>query len=171
MKLIVGLGNPGRKYNKTRHNIGFYILDNYLNKPKWSKKFNSEYVEMVINTQKVIFVKPQTYMNLSGNSVKMFVDYYKISMDDILVIHDDKDLDFGKNKIKNNSSSGGHNGIESIIKSLGSKSFNRLKIGVGAQYSISTADFVLSNFSKIERKHIKDNLNSYYEMIEEFISK
>ncbi len=171
MKLIVGLGNPGRKYKKTRHNIGFYLLDNYLNKPKWSKKFNSEYVEMLINNKKVIFIKPQTYMNLSGNSVKMFVDYYKISLEDVLIIQDDKDLEFGKTRIKKDSSSGGHNGIESIIKSLGSQNFNRLKIGVGAQYSISTADFVLSNFSKIEIKFIQDNINSYYEIIEEFISK
>lgn len=171
MKLVVGLGNPDKKYHKTRHNIGFYVLDNYLDNPKWSTKFNAEYFETIIDTDKIIFIKPQTYMNLSGNSVKLFVDYYDINAADILVVQDDLDLEFGKIRIKKNSSSGGHNGIKSIIDCLGTKKFNRLKIGIGNQNNIEDADYVLSNFSKSELDNINKDLSLYFEIIDEFIKK
>lgn len=169
MKLIVGLGNPGRKYNKTRHNIGFHILDEYISNKKWTKKFNSLCFEKLIDNNKVIFLKPQTFMNLSGNAVKLVVDYYKINLDNILVIHDDLDLEFGKIKLKYDSNSGGHNGVESIIKNLGSKKFNRLKIGINTQYNIDAANFVLSNFTREEFKTINNELTNYFEIINEFI--
>lgn len=171
MKLIVGLGNPEKKYNKTRHNIGFYILDNYLKNPKWSKKFNAKYIETAINGEKVIFVKPETYMNLSGNAVKQFFDYYNIKAENILIIQDDLDMDFGKIRLKNDSSSGGHNGIESIINSLGTREFYRLKIGIGSHYNIEAANHVLGKFSRSEMQKINNDLSLYFTVIDEFIAK
>ena len=111
MKLVVGLGNPGKEYHNTRHNIGFNVVDYYLNKKKidlkWSKKFDGEYLITDINNEKVIFLKPTTFMNLSGISVRKIVDYYQISLDDILIISDDLDLNIGVFKLKANGSSGG----------------------------------------------------------------
>ena len=130
MKIIVGLGNPGSSYNDTRHNVGFIVLDNYLGDVKWKKKFNAEYYEEIINGEKVLFVKPLTYMNLSGDAVVQFVNYYDIDLSDILVVHDDLDLKFGTYKLKTNSCDGGHYGIKSIINRLNSKDFARLKIGI-----------------------------------------
>jgi PTH1 family peptidyl-tRNA hydrolase len=157
MKIIVGLGNPGSSYNDTRHNVGFIVLDNYLGDVKWKKKFNAEYYEEIINGEKVLFVKPLTYMNLSGDAVVQFVNYYDIDLSDILVVHDDLDLKFGTYKLKTNSSDGGHNGIKSIINRLNSKDFARLKIGISHDRSIDTKDYVLGNFSKEERKIIVKN--------------
>ena len=122
MKLIIGLGNPGKEYENTRHNIGFMVLDNYLKDSSWQKKYNALYTTEIINNEKVIFVKPETYMNLSGNSVIEFINFYKIENKDILVIHDDLDLPFGKIRVKTNSSAGGHNGIKSIINRIDRKS-------------------------------------------------
>lgn len=112
MKLIIGLGNPGREYEKTRHNIGFMFLEHYISKKNmntynWQKKFNSLYLQSEINGEKVIFLKPQTYMNLSGEAVRNFVNFFKININDILVISDDLDLLVGNFKLKLNGSSGG----------------------------------------------------------------
>ena len=148
MKLIVGLGNPDKKYENTRHNIGFMIVDNFLGNVKYKKKFNGLYYETIINNQKVIFLKPQTYMNNSGLSVIEFVNYYDINNEDIMVIQDDLDIDLGKIRFKINSSSGGHNGIKSIINCLNSDSFFRMKIGINSENRFDTIDFVLSDFSK-----------------------
>ena len=118
MKLIVGLGNPGKEYENTRHNIGFMILDNYLKDAVWTNKYKGLVTTLNINNDKVIFLKPVTYMNLSGESVREIVNFYKINIEDILIIHDDLDLSLGKIRIKKNSSDGGHNGIKSIINNL-----------------------------------------------------
>ncbi len=150
MKLIVGLGNPDQKYENTRHNIGFMVLDNYLVNEKWSKKFDGLIIEKNINNDKIIFLKPLTYMNNSGFSVKKAVDFYHIDFDDILIIHDDLSLDFGSIRLKYDSSSGGHNGIKSIINCLGNQKFCQLKIGIMNEYKSDTIDFVLSKFSKDE---------------------
>ena len=141
MKLIVGLGNPGKEYVNTRHNVGFIVLDYYLGHVKYKEKFNGLYYELD-KGEKIIFLKPQTFMNNSGDCVKKFVDYYKIDSNDILIIHDDLDLEIGKIKYKYNSSSGGHNGIKSIINMLGTQEFLRLKIGI----------------SKIDKKDVIDQL-------------
>lgn len=168
MKLIVGLGNPEKKYDKTRHNIGFMVLDNYLGKVEYKSKFNGLYYEKNINNEKVIFLKPQTYMNNSGLSVFEFVNFYKISFKDILIIHDDLDLDVGMIKFKFNSSSGGHNGIKSIINCLGSQEFSRLKIGINNEYKKDTIDFVLSKFSKKDIEKLDfDKINN---AINDFLS-
>ena len=130
MKLIVGLGNPGKSYENTRHNIGFMIIDHFANTTNWKNKWSALYTEIIINNEKVLLIKPQTFMNLSGNALIEFANFYKINLEDILVIQDDLDLEVGKYRLKINSSSGGHNGIKSIIERLGSNSFARLKIGI-----------------------------------------
>jgi len=169
MKLIIGLGNPGKDYQNTRHNIGFMVIDNYLGNVSFQKKFNAEYYETNINNEKVIFIKPLTFMNLSGNAVGDFARFYKVDLSDILVIHDDLDLPVGKYKIKVNSSSGGHNGIKSIISSLNSEAFARLKIGISNNKDIDTKDYVLGKFSKEEINTYKNLYPEFNNIINDFL--
>lgn len=165
MKLIVGLGNPGKSYDSTRHNVGFMILDHYVDNSNWKSKFEGLYVK----EDDVVFLKPQTYMNNSGFSVRKFVDFYKINPEDVLIIQDDLDLPFNTFKLKKNSSSGGHNGIKSIINCLGSDSFGRLKIGIANDKSMDTKDYVLGNFSKQNLEELNENMKLYEEIITNFI--
>ena len=166
MKLIVGLGNPGKQYSNTRHNIGFMAIEHFLGNVTYSKKFNAEYYEKNINGEKYIFIRPLSFMNLSGKVVYDFVDFYKIDLKDILVIQDDLDLDFGKIRIKFSSSSGGHNGIKDIIKYLNSNDFTRVKIGISHNKDMDTKDYVLSKFSKNEL----DILNKSFDIVNNIIS-
>lgn len=168
MKLIVGLGNPGKEYASTRHNIGFMVLDSYLGDVKWSNKFNGLYYQTNINGEKYIFLKPQSYMNLSGGVVRKYADYFKITYKDILVIHDDLDLEVGKIRIKINSSSGGHNGIKDIIACLNTDAFARIKVGVSNNKKIDTKDYVLGSFSKRDLDQIKSNFSNINRIIETF---
>ena len=165
MKLIVGLGNPGKEYENTRHNIGFIVLDNYVNSYNWKNKFDSLYLK----DNDTLFLKPQTFMNNSGFAIRKIVDFYKIKPEDILVIQDDLDLPFNTFKLKKNSSSGGHNGIKSIISCLNSDSFCRLKIGIAHDRSIETKDYVLSKFSKENLKELEQKLPLYDKIIKHFI--
>ena len=164
MKLIIGLGNPGKEYEKTRHNVGFLTLDNYLGNVKWKSKFNGLYYE----NDNVVYIKPTTYMNLSGNCVRDFVNFYKVDIDDILIIQDDLDLPLFSYKLKYKSSSGGHNGIKSIISNLGTDCIPRLKIGITNNKDMDTKDYVLGNLSKKDQKIIFDNQDTYNKIIEEF---
>lgn len=166
MKLIVGLGNIGKEYLNTRHNIGFSIIDQYLKDIKWSK---SQY-GLYHKSNNVIYLKPNTYMNLSGKAVKYFIDYYKIHVYDILIIHDDLDVLFGSFKLKKDSSSGGHNGIKSIIESLNSRDFLRLKIGIKNNEIVNNAaNFVLGKFNQDEIKKHKENQQVYDKIISDFV--
>ena len=169
MKLIVGLGNPGKEYENTRHNIGFMVLDYFPGNNNWQEKFEALYHDEVINGEKVLFIKPLTYMNLSGNSVIKFANYFNISTDDILVIHDDLDLSVGKYRLKYKSSCGGHNGMRSIIDNLGTESVPRLKIGISRENNSNVKDYVLGKFSKEEMKLLTDNFLIYKNIIEEYI--
>lgn len=169
MKLIVGLGNPGDDYAKTRHNVGFMILDYYLGNVDWKKKFNGMYYDTNINGEKVIFVKPLTYMNLSGNCVVEFVNYYNIDSDDVLIIQDDLDLPFLRYRLKKKSSSGGHNGIKSIISCLGTDEIPRLKIGIAHDRSMDTKDYVLGNLSKKDLEDFDSNCKLYKDIIDLYI--
>lgn len=170
MKLIVGLGNPDKEYDKTRHNVGFMVIDSYLGSVNWSNKFNSLYCEKVINGEKIIFVKPLTYMNNSGNAVGEFVRYFNIDNKDILVIQDDLDLNVGDYKLKMHSSSGGHNGIKSIIASLGNQDFPRLKVGIGSVKKDEVIDYVLGKFSKSELEVLNELFNTFDKIINSFIN-
>lgn len=171
MKLVVGLGNPGKEYKNTRHNVGFDVIDLYLQKNNinsMKEKFQGLYTETNINGEKVIFLEPQKYMNLSGEVVKKYVDFFKISSNDILVIHDDLDQNVGKIKLKQNSSSGGHNGIKDIEKNLGTKEYKRLKIGISNDKKMDTKDFVLGKFSKEERKLIDEAIEISTSIIDDY---
>lgn len=163
MKLIVGLGNPGKEYENTRHNIGFMFLDYYISKKmimdSWKNKFNGFYLETNINGEKVIFLKPLSYMNLSGGVVSQFVNFYKLSIDDILVVSDDLDLLTGNYKLKSKGSCGGHNGLRDIERCLGSSEYKRLKVGISKDKDVDTKDYVLGKFSKDDSK-IYDGLFS-----------
>lgn len=168
MKLIVGLGNPGNEYNNTRHNVGFKIIDDYLSSysPKWQEKFKG----LIYIKDSIIFLKPLTYMNNSGESVIQVVNYYKIDIQDILIIQDDLDMKFNSYKVKKNSESGGHNGIKSIIKYLNSREFGRLKIGINNESNIPVEKFVLSKFSKEELNILDNNEHIYNMIIDNFIN-
>lgn len=164
MKLIVGLGNPGKQYDNTRHNIGFMILDKYLGNVSYKSKFNGLYYEK----SGVIFLKPQTYMNNSGECVSKFVKYYNINIEDIMVIQDDLDIAIGKFKFKTNSSSGGHNGIKSIINHLHTDAFFRLKIGILNDKKDDVIDFVLGRINKSDLDKI--DFNKLCDSIDAFIN-
>lgn len=171
MKIIVGLGNPGKEYELTRHNVGFYVLDKYLGDVKWKNfKQNALIYENNVNNEKVIFVKPLTYMNNSGEAIRDILKYYKAYIDDLLVIHDDIALQLGKNRIKYESSDGGHNGIKSIINCLGTNKFLRLKIGLAKEYEVDTISYVLGKLSKKEIDQVNNDLNHYFKVIDSFIA-
>ena len=170
MKLIVGLGNPGKEYENTRHNVGFMLLNYFPGNNDWSLKFNAYCHEEVINNEKVLFIKPITYMNLSGDAVRKYVDYYKIDINDVLIIQDDLDLPVASYRLKYNSTDGGHNGIKSIISALGTKEIPRLKIGIANDKTKDTKDYVLSKFSKKEIELLNNNLELYKEIIIDYIN-
>lgn len=170
MKLIIGLGNPGKSYENTRHNIGFIVIDHFANTTNWKNKWNALYTEIIINNEKILLIKPQTFMNLSGNALIEFANFYKIDLEDILVIQDDLDLEVGKYRLKINSSSGGHNGIKSIIERLGSNHFARLKIGISNNKEIDTKDYVLGKFTKEELETFEKLYPTFNEIITSFIT-
>ena len=169
MKLVVGLGNPGKEYKETRHNIGFMVLDNYLGKVAWKSKLESQFYMTEIDNEQVIFIKPETYMNLSGIAVRKVLKYYDVKVEDILVIQDDLDMELGTYKLKKNSSSGGHNGIKSIISEIKSESFARLKIGIGKDERIPVDKYVLTRLSTQEMEKIIDNFDKFNKIIDLFI--
>lgn len=157
MFVIVGLGNPGKEYEGTRHNAGFDVIDRLADQYHISveeRKHRAFCGKGVIGGQKVVLVKPQTYMNLSGESVRSVVDYYKIDEEsELLVIFDDISLDVGQIRIRKKGSAGGHNGIKNIIAQLGTTEFQRIKVGVGEKPKhYDLADYVLGHFSKGERE-------------------
>lgn len=168
MKLIVGLGNPGEEYQNTRHNAGFMAIDNYIDGANFKKKDNYMIVEKVINGEKILFVKPLTYMNDSGQAVRKVMDYYKINLKDILIIYDDMDFNVGTIKIKASGSSGGHNGIKSIIKCLGTENFKRIRIGISKPEG-DTIDYVLGKFSKHDLNNLYYVFNTINRIIEDFV--
>ncbi len=163
--LIVGLGNPGKKYETTRHNVGFLCIENLENQLNFTAKklrFHSLLGETKIEGKRVLVMKPQTMMNNSGLAVKECAQFYKIPPENIIVIFDDISLAPGTLRIRRKGSAGGHNGIKSIISHLGSENFPRIKIGVGAKPhpDYDLADWVLSNFPKNDIPAVKDALNN-----------
>ena len=172
MKMIVGLGNPGREYENTRHNVGFMILDEYAKKndiSTFKRKFNGLYTTFIHNNETYVLLKPQSYMNLSGTVIKKFASFYKIKPEDILVIHDDLDLPIGKIKIKYKGSSGGHNGIKNIIENLKTEEFPRFKVGIGKDENISYIDYVIGKLSKKELEFITKIFDFSSYIIDDFL--
>jgi PTH1 family peptidyl-tRNA hydrolase len=159
-KLIVGLGNPGEKYELTRHNLGFRVIDKIaadfdFPELKLASKFKAEMLEKTIDREKIILAKPQTFMNDSGKAVVQISQFYKIEPENILVIHDELDLPLGKLRISFDKSSGGHKGVQSIIDQLGRKDFFRFRIGIGQAEKIDEKDFVLGKFLEEEKEIIE----------------
>lgn len=174
MKLVVGLGNPGEKYIATRHNMGFLIVDALAKRHNISiekSKNKSLMGKGVVAGDQVIMAKPQTFMNLSGEAVKPLFSYIDIETEDVIVIHDDLDLDFGRIKVKSGGGHGGHNGIRSIISYLGSKDFVRVRVGIGKpppRWDVS--NYVLSPFSADERENLHHILEKSADAVEAIIS-
>lgn len=164
MFIIVGLGNPGKQYENTRHNVGFDAIDTLVDEyriPSSGTQHKAMCGKGVIDGQKVLLAKPLTYMNLSGESVRALVDYYKVDPEtELLVIFDDISLEPGQIRIRKKGSAGGHNGIKSIISHLGTQNFQRIKIGVGEKpKNWDLADYVLGAFPKADRELVDDALN------------
>jgi peptidyl-tRNA hydrolase, PTH1 family len=180
MWLIVGLGNPGPKYALHRHNIGFMAVDTFLksvNAPLEKTEQKSLTTHLTLHSEdnrtseKVLFCKPQTFMNLSGDPVRGLLDFYKIDLANLIVIHDEIDFPFGQLKIQKERGHGGHNGIRDIHEKLGTNKYYRIKLGVGrsANPNIEVADHVLSNFSKDEMLQLPDFLNTALDAVESLI--
>lgn len=174
MWLVVGLGNPGGKYALTRHNVGFMALDAYcasVGDPRWKEEKKALVTRLTIDGEDVLFVKPQTYMNLSGESVRALLDYYKIRLENLIVIHDDIDQGFGAIKIHKNRGAGGHNGLKSLNEQLGTQDYVRLKLGVGRppHPKMDVASYVLQNFSTEEQGHLHEFLATAGDALESLV--
>jgi len=173
MKLVVGLGNVGNKYTFTRHNVGFMLADSIALNNGLTFRENPRLKCFMANLRNGIddylIIKPTTFMNLSGEAVRAVMDYYKIPVNDILIVYDDLILELGKMRFRPNGSDGGHNGIKSVIQHLGTKDVARLKIGIGPQPNLPSEVFVLQNFTKEELEvlkpvlsNAKDGINCYF---------
>ena len=175
MKLIVGLGNPGSVHLKNRHNLGFMALDHFCRHYQfeaWKTKFDGMFTSKLFGSEKIILVKPQTYMNLSGSCVARFKLFFKVSEDDIFIIYDDIDLELGHIKFKKGGGDAGHKGVRSISQHLGTKGYNRLRVGIGRpRTKEEVSSFVLSNFSKAEKDKILALIQKLCEDFEEIIQK
>ena len=166
MKLIAGLGNIGDKYCFTRHNAGFMALDKLAFDNNFSFREESKLKCFLAKSNDIIYIKPTTFMNLSGEAVRAVMDYYKIDVKDILIVYDDIALDLGRIRFRANGSDGGHNGIKSVIKHVGTKEFDRLKIGIGPQPNIPSENYVLQNFPKDQLETLKDVLKKSDEALD-----
>lgn len=173
MKIIAGLGNPGQKYDKTKHNTGFMTMDHYLDEKGLSldkDKFEGLWTKQKINGEDVILLEPQTYMNESGRSVSQVANFFKVDPEDILIIQDDMDMPIGKIRIRANGKSGGHNGIKSIIRDLGTEKFNRLKIGIRHPKNATVVSWVLTPFNDEQQKLMDDAFDTSIKIIDDFIA-
>ncbi len=172
MKLIVGLGNPGYEYKNTRHNIGFMAIDKILekyNEQLVKQRDGGIYAELKINKEKIIILKPQQYINLSGDVISKYLRFYKIDIKDLLIICDDLDLDTGKIKLKYKGSSGGHNGLKNIEANLKTNVYNRIKIGISNNKNIDTKDYVLGKLTEEEKTKINKTLELIPEIIYDYL--
>ena len=173
MKLIVGLGNIGEKYDLTRHNVGFIVVDEYAYRKnlefKYDKNLEALIAETRINNEKVIIAKPTTYVNLSGIAVIKIMNYYKIPVEDILIIYDDIDLDVGKLRVREQNGNGGYNGVRGIIKHLNTKNFKRIRVGIGLDKSMPLDHYVLGKFSKTDLELLKPVVIDSMNVIDLFI--
>lgn len=161
MKIVVGLGNPGMEYAATRHNVGFMTIDGFAEKHSvsgWKNNFQALVGETKIDGEKVLLIKPQTFMNLSGQAVLAVMQFYKVEKENLLIIYDDMDLPVGTVKLRQKGSCGGHNGMRDIIRLLGTEQISRLKIGIGKSEYAQGKDFVLGKFSAAEDEQIDNGI-------------
>lgn len=172
MFLIAGLGNPGKKYEKTRHNLGFMVIDELARRNSVSvdkSKFRALIGEFNLGGEKVILMKPQTYMNLSGDALREAVNFYKIDLRNVLVIYDDLDIPIGALRIRTSGSPGTHNGMKSVVAQLGSRDFPRVRIGIGSNKDDNLIDFVIGKPSKFEEGVLADTVSEAALAIECYI--
>jgi PTH1 family peptidyl-tRNA hydrolase len=174
MKLIVGLGNPGKQYEQTRHNVGFMVIDKLskeLSIPLDRQKFNGIYGMGHISGEKIILLKPLTYMNLSGECIRPLMDYYEINDDEMVVIYDDLDLPVGKIRLRTKGSAGGHNGIKSMILHLGTQEFNRIRVGIDRPNNgMKISDYVLGQFTEEEAQGVSEAIDRSANACEKWLS-
>lgn len=172
MKLVVGLGNPGKDYENTRHNIGFMFLDGYL-KAKgindFRNKMNGLFIKTKLYNEDVIFLKPQSFINLSGHVIKEYMNFYKIDIDNIFIISDDLDLLVGNYKLKAKGSSGGHNGLKDIENMLSSQNYKRLKIGIANNKKMDTKDYVLGKLKKEDKDKYAQMQEKVNDIIDDYL--
>jgi PTH1 family peptidyl-tRNA hydrolase len=171
-RLIIGLGNPGAKYRYTRHNIGWDIFEelSFVNKLSWQDKFKGQYSVYQNGDEKIYFLKPQTFMNLSGESVKPLIDFFKIPIENILVIHDELDLPFGTIAFKKGGGLAGHNGLKSIASLLGTQEFRRVRVGIGRPVHGDVSNWVLSGYTNEDKDFFRPFLKGAAVAIEEYIN-
>ena len=173
MYLIVGLGNPEEDYSKTRHNMGFNVINKLAEKYNIEvnkKKFEGLYGDGIIENNKVILLKPQTYMNLSGKSIAQVVNFYKIPLENIIVIYDDVDIDIGLIRIRKQGSSGSHNGMKSVVEELSSEDFARIRVGIGKpKFDNDMINYVLGAIPEEEQKSLDEGINKAKDAIEEIL--
>jgi PTH1 family peptidyl-tRNA hydrolase len=173
MKLIIGLGNPGRQYAQTRHNVGFIAVDELAHRHKVEldkEKFNGLFGTGVINGEKVMLLKPLTYMNLSGEAVRPIMDYYSIEVEDIVVIYDDLDLPVGKIRLRTKGSAGGQNGMKSIIQHIGTQEFKRIRIGIDRpRNGMKISDYVLGRFTPEEVNDVVSAIKNTTDACEDWL--
>jgi PTH1 family peptidyl-tRNA hydrolase len=169
MKLIVGLGNPGAKYKNNRHNIGFMVADIFAIEEGLSWKYSRDWMCHFAKTRHYIIIKPSTYMNSSGESGRAVCDYFSIESDDVLIIHDELDLAFGKIRLSFDGSSAGHHGVESVNKGLGTSDFARLRVGIGKPSIEEATKFVLQDFSEDEKKGLPEIIAKCEEAIKSYL--
>lgn len=172
IKLIVGLGNPGADYELTRHNIAWILLDTHkdLSRSIWKSKFRGDYSDFNLSGEKIYALKPQTYMNLSGESVRPLCDFFKINVEEILVIHDELDLPFGQVHFKKGGGLAGHNGLKSINQHMGSPEFYRMRLGIGRPERGSVSNWVLSKFPASQDTELSIVMEKGNEALEFFLT-
>ncbi len=166
MRLIAGLGNPGRKYSRTRHNIGFLCLEAFAANKGLAFRYNKKVKGKIARHQDTLLLKPSTYMNLSGESVKAALDYYRIPLSGLVVVHDDLDLDTGRLRLREKGGTGGHKGLSSIIAHTGGESFKRIRFGIGESGLLDASDYVLSRFTEAEGDAVIESIRTVAEIID-----
>lgn len=172
IKLVVGLGNPGKQYINTRHNLGFEVIDNIAKRLgiiNWKQRDGGMYFDTYIDMARVIFLKPQRYINLSGDVMIEFVKFFNIEISDILIISDDLDLPVGSIRLKQKGSSGGHNGLKNIENQLQTNEYKRIKIGISNNKEIDTKEYVLGKLSKEDKKTLKPVIETVSDAVFEFV--
>lgn len=170
MKLVVGLGNPGSKYRKNRHNLGFMVVDSFVKNAGLSWKFSQDWMGFYSKRGEVVYFKPSTFMNDSGSAVANIADFYNIKRDEVFVIYDEVDLPFGKIRLAFDGLSAGHKGVDSVIKSIGGAEFSKLRVGIGRpEGQMEVSDYVLADFSAEEEKELPKILSTAEEAINSYL--